>query len=97
MIKHVVCFKLKEGIAPEEVKTMLLSMKGKEETALDVEVGIDGLHSPRSYDLILIVTLQDFEALERYQKDGYHARTVKPYMHSVTETSKSVAVDYLID
>lgn len=37
MIKHVVCFKLKEGIDPEEVKAMLLSMKGKEETTLDVE------------------------------------------------------------
>ena len=37
MVKHVVCFKLKEGVDPEEVKDKLLSMKGKEETALDVE------------------------------------------------------------
>ena len=36
---------------------------GKEETALNVEVGIDALHSARSYDLILIVTLEDFAAL----------------------------------
>ncbi len=96
MIRHVVCFKLKEGVAAEDVRAMLLSMKGKEETALDVEVGIDGLHSPRSYDLILIVTLESFAALERYQTAGYHAHTVKPYMHTVTETAKSVSVDYLI-
>ena len=57
MIRHVVCFKLKEGASAEEAKEMLLSMRGREETALSVEVGIDGLHSPRSYDLILIVTL----------------------------------------
>ena len=46
------------------------------------------------YDLILIVTLADMAALERYQTAGYHAHTVKPYMHSVTDTSRSVSVDY---
>ncbi len=97
MIRHVVCFKLKEGASAEEAKKMLLSMKGREETALDVEVGIDGLHSPRSYDLILIVTLKDFAALERYQTAGYHASTVKPYMHAAADTTKSVAVDYPVD
>ena len=76
---------------------MLLSMRGKEETALNVEVGIDALHSARSYDLILIVTLEDFAALERYQTAGYHAHTVKPYMHTVADTTRSVAVDYPVD
>ena len=97
MIRHVVCFKLQEGASAEEAKDMLLSMRGREETALSVEVGIDGLHSPRSYDLILIVTLADMAALERYQTAGYHAHTVKPYMHSVTDTSRSVSVDYETD
>ena len=92
MIRHVVCFRMKEGCSAEEAKKMLLSMRGREETALSVEVGVDALHSPRSYDLILIVTLEDFAALERYQTQGYHARTVRPYMHSVT--AGSVSVDY---
>ena len=47
MIRHVVCFKLKEGASAEEAKEMLLSMRGREETARSVEVGIDGLHSAR--------------------------------------------------
>ena len=94
MIRHVVCFKMKDGCSAEAAREMLLSMKGREETALDVEVGVDGLHSARSCDLILIVTLKDFAALEAYQTAGYHAHTVKPYMHTVTDTSKSVAVDY---
>ena len=94
MVKHVVCFKMKEGCSAQEAKEMLLSMRGNEETALAVEVGVDGLRSPRSYDLILIVTLADFAALGRYQTAGYHAHTVKPYMHSVTETSRSVSVDF---
>ena len=97
MIRHVVCFKLQEGASAEEAKDMLLSMRGREETALSVEVGIDGLHSPRSYDLILIVTLADFDALARYQTQGYHAKTVKPYMHTVAQTGRSVAVDYPVD
>ncbi len=97
MIRHVVCFKLKEGAGAEEAKEMLLSMRGREETALSVEVGIDGLHSARSYDLILIVTLADFDALARYQTQGYHAKTVKPYMHTVTQTECSVSVDYPVD
>ena len=60
MIRHVVCFRMKEGCSAGEAKEMLLSMRGREETALSVEVGVDALHSPRSYDLILIVTLEDF-------------------------------------
>ena len=72
---------------------MLLSMRGREETALAVEAGVDTLRSPRSYDLVLIVTLADRAALERYQTAGYHAHTVKPYMHAVTDTAMSVSVD----
>ena len=93
MIRHVVCFKLKEGASAEEAKDMLLSMRGREETALSVEVGIDGLHSPRSYDLILIVTLADFDALARYQTQGYHAKTVKPYLQSGAQRVPPAAVD----
>ena len=97
MVRHVVCFKMKEGCSAEAAKEMLLSMRGREETALAVEVGTDMLRSPRSYDLILIVTLADRAALERYQTQGYHARTVKPYMHEVTDTARSVSVDYETD
>lgn len=97
MIRHVVCFKLKEGASAQEAKEMLISMRGREDTALSVEVGIDELHSPRSYDLILIVTLADFDALARYQTQGYHAGVVKPYMHAITQQERSVAVDYIVD
>ena len=97
MIRHVVCFKLKEGASAEEAKDMLLSMRGREETALSVEVGIDGLHSPRSYDLILIVTLADFDALARKETQGYPAKTANLYSHPVTQTERSVAVDYPVD
>lgn len=92
MIKHVVCFKLKEGEDVDFAVNLLLSMKGKVEEIIDMEVGKDFLHSQRSYDIILIVTLKDREALDSYQSNHYHCEVIKTHMHKVRESS--VAVDY---
>ena len=93
MVKHVVCFKLKDN-APEkcaEAKEVLLSMRGKVPQVLDLSVDVDFLHSERSYDVMLTVFVEDAAALEAYQKDPYHCGTVKPYMHAVR--SGSIAID----
>ena len=90
MIKHVVCFKLKEGESKEKAKEVLLSMKGKVPTIRSIEVGIDELHSARSYDIILEVLLDDFDALKEYQADEYHCSVVKKHMHAVRESSISI-------
>ena len=95
MIKHIVCFKLKDN-SPEEcqkAKDVLMSMKGKVPMIKQIEVGIDFLHSERSYDIILQVTLEKSE-LDNYKNDPYHCNVVKKHMHSVRESS--VAVDYEI-
>ena len=96
MIKHVICFKLKDEFKKDakEVVDMLLSMRGKVPMAKTVNAYQDELHSARSYDVILEVTLEDFNALEEYQKDDYHAGVVKPFMHEKTATS--VAVDFTL-
>jgi len=94
MIRHIVCFKLKDPAGAEEAKKVLLSMRGQVEEIMDMEVGVDFLHSERSYDLILQVTLKDREALEAYQNHPYHVSVVKKHMHAVRQTS--VAVDYEI-
>ncbi|MDY6367830.1 MAG: Dabb family protein [Clostridia bacterium] len=90
MIKHVVCFKLKEGESKEKAKEVLLSMKGNVPTIRSIEVGIDELHSARSYDIILEVLLDDFDALKEYQADEYHCSVVKKHMHAVRESSISI-------
>ena len=97
MIKHIVCFKLKDNSpeACQKAAEVLMSMKGNVELIRDIEVGVDFLHSQRSYDVILQVTLDDAKALEEYQQDKYHCDVVKKYMHSVVETS--VAIDYDIN
>lgn len=96
MIKHIVCFKLKDNSIAEceKAKEVLLSMKGKVPEIRGITVGIDFLHSERSYDLILEVLLDDENALERYQNDPYHCSVVKKHMHAVREAS--VAVDYVV-
>ncbi|MBO7345291.1 MAG: Dabb family protein [Clostridia bacterium] len=94
MIKHVVCFKLNEGESPEKAKEVLLGMKGNVPMLRGIEVGIDCLHSARSYDVILMVLLDDMQALSDYQQDKYHVEVVKKHMHAVTNTS--VAIDFEI-
>lgn len=94
MIKHIVCFKLKDNSEAECQKAaeVLRSMEGKVDLIKSIEVGTDFLHSGRSYDVILQVVLEDAKALEEYQKDPYHCDVVKEHMHRVTENS--VAIDY---
>lgn len=96
MIKHIVCFKLKDNTEENclKAKEVLLSMQGNVPQIREIEVGVDFLHSERSYDIILQVVLDDAKALEDYQNDPYHCSVVKTHMHSVREAS--VAVDYVI-
>ncbi len=97
MIKHIVCFKLKDNTQENVTKAaeVLASMDGNVPMIRDMEIGTDFLHSPRSYDIILQVTLEDETALDAYQNDPYHCNTVKTHMHAVCESS--VAVDYYLD
>ena len=94
MIKHIVCFKLKDNSPAEceKAKEVLMSMKGNVDLLRDIEVGVDFLHSERSYDIILQVILDDANALDAYQKDEYHCSVVKKHMHAVAESS--IAIDY---
>ena len=94
MIKHIVCYKLKNPSDAQKAKETLLSMDGKVPQLRSIEVGVDVLHSERSYDVILQVTVDSMQALEEYQKDDYHCSVVKPFMHAARQSS--VAVDYEI-
>lgn len=96
MIKHVVCFKLKDSSlqAKEDAKRVLMSMKGQVPLIKDISVGIDFLGSDRSYDVILEVVLESADVLDDYQNDKYHCEVVKKYMHDVR--SSSVAIDFEI-
>lgn len=94
MVRHIVMFKLKDNSpAPVDYKKrVLLSMKGKVLMLKNIEVGVDFLHSSRSFDLVLITDFATRQDSFDYQEDEYHKTVVKPYMHTVSENS--VAIDY---
>ena len=96
MIKHVVCFKLKEYSLEnmEKAREVILSMNGKVKGIKQLEVGIDLIHSQRSFDVVLEVLVDDLDALDRYQKDEYHCNVVKKYLGEVT--INTIAIDYYI-
>lgn len=93
MITHVVCFKLKERNeeTAQAVKEKLLSLQGRVPTLLSIEVGVDVLHSERSFDVVLISKFASLADLDAYQVHPYHVE-VGQYVRSVSE--KSIAVDY---
>jgi len=97
MVKHIVCFKLSEYSYElcEKTKEILLSMKGNVPNLIDVKVGIDYLHSSRSYDIILETIFNTKEDVEKYQVDPYHCNVVKKHMHKIAE--KSIAIDYVME
>ena len=94
MMKHVVCFKLKEPNEQllKETKDLLLTMTGIIPEVVDVNVGLDFLHSERSFDILLEVTLNSKEDLDVYQFSDYHVNVILKHMKAIIE--KSIAVDY---
>jgi hypothetical protein len=95
MIKHVVCFKLKDNSEEnkQKAKEIILSMRGNVPLARSVEAGTDFLGSDRSYDVILEVILDGREDLDDYQNDPYHCGVVKKFMHENAEKSISIDID----
>jgi hypothetical protein len=92
MFRHVVCFRLRpeEKEKAAEARERLLSLTAISEVR-NIEVGLDSLKSPRSYDIILIVDFDNMDDYKVYDKHALH-QPVRQFMHSIVETS--VAVDY---
>jgi hypothetical protein len=96
MFTHIVFFRMKEATdgTAQMVRDALLSLKGKVPQLRDIEVGIDVVHSERSYDLALVARFDSREDMEAYQVHPEHQKVVE-YIRSVT--TSSVAVDYVSD
>ncbi|RJE89767.1 Dabb family protein [Paenibacillus sp. 1011MAR3C5] len=91
MITHIVFFKLKDN-SPESVERtaqVLRDMEGKIDELKHIEVGIDVLHSERSYDIALITKFDSMAALEVYQVHPVHKKVIE-HMTQVREASVSV-------
>lgn len=91
MFTHIVLFKLKSKEDAVKVKEKLLAMEGKIPQLRLLEVGIDVIHSQRSYDVALYTKFDSRESMEEYQVHPVHVE-VAEYIADVRESA--VAVDY---
>lgn len=91
MITHIVFFKLKDRSREnvEKAKQVLLSLEGKIPVLRHIEVGVDVLHSERSYDLALVTKFDSLEDLQAYQVHPEHVK-VGEYIATVREAAASV-------
>lgn len=93
MITHIVFFKLKDNSSEQvEVTAQVLrDMEGQIEQLKYIEVGVDIIHSARSYDIALITKFDSMADLDAYQVHPVHKQVIE-HMNNVRESS--VAVDY---
>lgn len=91
MLTHVVLFRLNDGADAQEVVARLRSLEGKVPAIRALEAGVNQVESDRSYDVGLIVHVDDLAALEAYQVDPYHQEVVA-FIKSVA--TQSVAADF---
>ena len=92
MFTHIVFFKLKNKDKVEEAKNILLSMEGRIPQLKGIEVGVDIVHSERSYDLALVTRFDCLEDMNTYAVSDYHVNEVLKYLKPMLECSK--IVDY---
>ena len=93
MFTHIVFFKLKNKEQASEARDLLLSMEGKIPQLKGLEVGVDVLHTERSYDLALVTRFDSLEDMDTYQIHEYHVNEVLKYLKPMLESSK--AVDFI--
>lgn len=96
MIRHIVMywFKNKDEETLEKAKRTLLSMKGRIEGMLSIEVGKDIMGQERSCELCLCELFESREALNNYLPHPVH-QPVKAFMHSVIK--RSCSADFEVD
>jgi hypothetical protein len=94
MFTHVVFFKLSDPTVEnlEKAKAILMGMEGNIPQLKYLEVGIDELHTERSFDLSLITRFDSLEAMNEYQQHPYHVNEVLKNLRPMLKGS--AAVDY---
>ena len=75
MIKHIVFFKFKPDISAAEREAGISGLRelpDKIDLIRTFEVGEDVLRTPRSWDLVLVATYDDLDALQTYASHPDH-------------------------
>jgi hypothetical protein len=71
---HLVCFKYRPDVDAQTRDAHRARLRSLHtlDGVVDLKVGADQVHSPRSYDTGLAITFTDRAALDAYQKDPRH-------------------------
>lgn len=95
MIKHIVMYKLKDPTEQnkQQLVDKFLSMKGKIDVLVDINSGVDKVHSERSFDVVLECVFKSMQDLETYRVHPVHL-PVMEYVKGVVEKSHSVDYEF---
>jgi len=93
MLTHVVFFRLKDKSKEtiEKVKNDLLALKDEIPLIKSLEVGVDILHTERSFDIVLYSKFDSLEDMQAYQVHPAHVK-FSEYIQTVKDVI--YAVDY---
>jgi hypothetical protein len=93
VLTHIVLLKLRDA-GPEnkaKVRAVLAGMAGKIPQLRHLEVGVNIIHSDRSYDLAVVARFNSVEDLQAYQNHPHHVEVLN-YLQDVR--LEAVVVDY---
>ena len=96
MIKHIVFFKFKPDISAAERDAGMSGLRGlpdKIDFIRTFELGEDVLRLPRSWDLVLVATYDDLDALKTYTTHPDHVPVAELLKALCTDVG---SVDYVI-
>lgn len=98
MVKHIILWKLKENLSPEEkatvrknIKEQLESLKGKVPGLTEITVHTAPLPSSNA-EVMLDSTLENEEALKGYQTHPEHVKVADTYVRPYTQVR--MCMDY---
>ena len=96
MVRHVVFFKFKQEVSDEQRKSAIAALRalpGVIEEIRTFEVGEDVIRSPRAWDMVLLATYDDLEALQRYAVHPQHVAAAN-LLKAACEDIGSVDYEY---
>lgn len=91
MVTHIVLFKFENSADAEQAVSLLLGMRGRVPSLLEVEAGLDLTRGARSFEVGLITRHRTRHDLVEYQNDPAH-QEVAQFIR--THSSGAAAVDF---
>ena len=96
MIQHIVCFRFKDGTAPEQIAEAgagLLAMRGRIPEIRSISFGPNLAPSATEYSHVLTVVVDDMAAVRRYGDHPVHLETVSRFLAPIREARLALDIE----